>query len=169
LHILDEAIGEIRHREHLEITRGDPAKGLLEHLVDVIGYSGTVFVWNRGFEESKNKEMAVLYPEYEGLLSNINSRIYDLAEFVSKGHYIHPGFKGKYSIKNVLPVIAPELSYEGLEVGNGTEASTTWWKFVNREFDEDDAERKVMAMKEYCKLDTLAMVKVFEFLYTKIE
>lgn len=169
LHIIDEANGEPRHSDHLEISTGDPAKGVLEYLAKSIVNTGTIFVWNRSFEEGKNKEMAVLYPEYEGLLNNINSRIYDLADFVSKGHYLHSGFKGKYSIKNVLPVIAPELSYEGMEVGNGTEASIAWWKIVSGEMDEEAVERKVTALKEYCKLDTLAMVRVFDFLRENIK
>jgi len=33
------------------------------------------------------------------------------------------GFCGSYSIKSVLPAVAPDLSYDDLEIGNGAGAA----------------------------------------------
>jgi hypothetical protein len=45
--------------------------------------------------------------------------IFDLEAIFNKQLYVHPGFIGKTSIKNVLPVICPDLSYKTLNIGDG--------------------------------------------------
>jgi len=69
--------------------------------------------------------------------------------------------KNSYSLKNVLPVLVPELSYEEMEVSDGAMASDTWislWKMK----DPEEIENTRKALLEYCKLDTLGMVRILE-------
>lgn len=42
-----------------------------------------------------------------------------LAQAVSSRNY-HPEFHGSTSIENVLPVLVPDMSYERMEIGDGT-------------------------------------------------
>ena len=72
---------------------------------------------------SMNKDMAKLHPEYAAFLEQLNERIYDLGDIVNLGYYLHPGFKGSWSIKHVLPVMVPELSYKGMVIGKGDQTS----------------------------------------------
>ena len=69
--------------------------------------------------------------------------------------------EGSYSLKYVLPALIPELSYSGLEVRDGSMASSAWLDMRKMD-DPEEIEKKRTALLEYCKLDTLAMVKLLE-------
>lgn len=162
LHRMDDPDNELRHSEFLIIQETDPSLPLLDQLHQDIGLEGSVIVWNKTFEMSRNREMAVLHPQHAGFLEQLNQRIVDLGDVVSKGIYLHPGFKGSWSIKNVLPVMVPELSYERLPIHKGDQASLTWWQLRFGEMSDDDRAALVEAMLRYCELDTTAMVMIFK-------
>jgi len=160
--------GEVTHAEHLSITKDDPSKSLVESLIRDIGSSGTVFVWNKSFEVCRNKELVEIHPEHANFFEKLNDRIYDLGDFINYGMYIHPDFKGSWSIKNVLPVMVPELSYSDMDIGKGDQAMMAWWRIINDELPVYEAEKTKTALLEYCKLDTFAMVKIYQKLYSMI-
>ena len=160
LHIVSSNREAMQHEEYLALEPGDPASGLVKHLRKCISDQGTVIVWNKAFEGGRNKEMAELYPEYKDFLLNVNARMFDLMEIVSKGYYLHPEFLGSWSIKNVLPVMSPELSYKSLSINKGDQAMIEWYEMANGDKTKKDGVAK--ALLEYCGLDTMAMVKVWE-------
>jgi hypothetical protein len=160
LHRLDHPGGALDHFGHIAITSCDPSIELLEHLSTDLGPSGTVVVWNKTFEMTRNKEMAILYPVYARFLEDLNARIYDLGDIVNLGYYIHPGFKGSWSIKNVLPVMVNELTYEGLGINRGDQASMAWWNITFGNLQNQEKEILVENLKKYCQQDTLAMVEI---------
>lgn len=163
LHIQEHPQSEITHFEHLSLETDDPAKSLIKNLHDVFEKTGSVIVWNKTFESGRNKEMAELYPEYYNFLVDLNKRMYDLADFVKNGIFVHPDFKGSWSIKAVLPVLASELSYKNLEIGKGDQAMLTWWETVHEHNSQSrNNEHIAQALLEYCKLDTWAMVKILK-------
>ncbi len=164
MHKMESLGGEVTHSEHLSVTKNDPSISLAEKLIKVIGNSGTVFVWNKTFEVGRNKELAEIHPDYADFFKKLNDRIFDLGDFINYGMYNHPGFKGSWSIKNVLPVMVPELSYSEMEIGKGDQAMIAWWRLINDELHIDEAEKTKMALLEYCKLDTWAMVRIFQYL-----
>ena len=161
LHKIKKPGDKPTHTEHLSITKDDPSLSLLDQLMTEIGGTGTIIVWNKTFEMTMNKEMAKLHPEYSEFLEKVNVRIYDLGDMVNLGYYLHPGFKGSWSIKKVLPVMVPELSYKGMEINKGDQASITWLKICFGPLDEPDKQRLSEALLRYCELDTLAMVEIF--------
>jgi len=154
--------GEISHEEFLFLEKGDPSKKLVEHLQKHIGEKGTVLVWNKAFEIGRNEDLAKMFPEHSDFLLNVNQRIFDLGEIVSKNHFIHHDFKGSWSIKKVLPVMAPELTYENLPIHKGDQAMMQWQKIVFETMDEENKNRVTKELLEYCKLDTFAMVRIWE-------
>lgn len=162
LHKMDSLNGDICHTDHLAITKEDPSKSLIRQLREDIGSTGTVFVWNKPFEMTRNKELAIIHPEYAEFLAGLNERIYDLGDFINFGFYLHPKFKGSWSIKNVLPVMVPELGYDEMEIGKGDQAMMAWWELIHDKLSTDDAEKTKTALLEYCKMDTWAMVKIWE-------
>jgi len=165
LHKMESLSGDIRHTEYLAITKDDPSKSLIKQLREDIGDTGTVFVWFKPFEMTRNKELAIIHPDYADFLEDLNDRIYDLGDFINFGFYLHPKFKGSWSIKNVLPVMVPELSYDGMEIGKGDQAMMAWWELINDKMSAYEAEKTKTALLEYCKLDTWAMVKIWEKLF----
>jgi hypothetical protein len=150
------------HTEFLDLQNHDPSAMLLSQLQDEVGDSGTVFVWNKTFEMGCNNEMALLRPEYALFLAGLNARIFDLADIIKNGWYLHPGFKGGWSIKSVLPVMVPALSYQDLEINNGQMASTTWWDLTQKNGRQAELETLREGLLRYCQLDTLAMVKILD-------
>ncbi len=83
-------------------------------------------------------------------------------------YYVHPGFEGRSSIKKVLPVLAPHLSYKTLGVQSGTDAIESYRKITKGELTGEMAIEKERQMLEYCKLDTFAMYAIWKFLQDAI-
>ena len=154
--------GEFEHYEYLAMEQGDPACDLAEALCSAIGETGTVIVWNKDFECGRNEELATLCPEYAACLRSINARTYDLMELFRKGYYVDYRFKGSASIKNVLPVLCPELSYKELTIGEGTAAMLGWYEMVYGKVSEERRGTLKRDLLEYCKLDTWAMVEIWK-------
>lgn len=163
LHILYET-GEIVHKEYIHKDQSTPVHIIAQKLRADIGDAGHVIVWNKGFEGKCNADLAEVNPALRPFLLGLNDRIYDLMEVFRRMEYLHDDFKGSYSIKNVLPVLCPDLSYDGLEVCNGAEAVVEYEKLIFENIPEDQKELKIKALLEYCKLDTYAMLKIFQTL-----
>lgn len=166
LHILQED-GNVSHHEYLAKKTEGP-RDVAQNLVKIMGVEGSVVVYHKGFEEGKIKELKKLYPEFEDEFNNIVSRIWDLeVPFAKSWYYIHE-FKGRSSIKNILPALCPELSYDSLNIKKGDEALTTYLEMLK--LDESSSEYQKMRedMLEYCKLDTFAMVRILEELRKKV-
>ena len=161
LHIVSSNGESIQHEEYIALEPGDPAKKLMNQLQTHIGDTGSIIVWNKAFEGVRNKEMGELYPEYKEFLTGVNNRIFDLMEIVSKGYYLHPDFRGSWSIKNVLPVMVPELSFKTLGINKGDQAMIAWRELIHNE-NADEKNKTAKDLLEYCGLDTLAMVKIWE-------
>ena len=105
----------------------------------------------------------VWMPEFVEYLNYMNENMWDLME-VFKEDYTDYRFRGSTSIKKVLPVICPELSYVDLEVQDGTMALDTWGRMVNDPSFREDIQQTRKNLLDYCRLDTLAMVEIFKFL-----
>lgn len=160
LHTINQA-GQISHVEFIADCDSDPARITAEHLKEQIGESGTILVWNKSFEMGRNEEMAERYPELAEMMLALNKRVYDLGDFFSKDMYIHPQFKGSWSIKNVLPVLVPSLSYKELEIGKGDQAMQAWWEMQNGSMSGEEKAVVKKNLLKYCELDTWAMVEIW--------
>ncbi len=165
LHVIDSPNGELKHYEYLHTLETSPVQELLKHLQDQIGTHGTVLVWYEGFEKTCNDLMGKLEPEYASFLQAVNDRVVDLMIPFQKGWYVDADFYGSASIKNVLPVIAPELSYKDMEISEGASAQRLWMSAVyDNAFSGEEKDKLMKNLLAYCELDTYAMVKIFEFL-----
>jgi hypothetical protein len=80
----------------------------------------------------------------------------------SENLYIDPGFKGRSSIKKVLPVLKPDLSYKHLGIGDGLTASISWFRAATWDtMAAEERQRIFEDLEKYCHLDTLAMVEIY--------
>lgn len=165
LHILDSSDSNLRHAEHLcRESSTESLLALVKQMREDIGDIGSIIVWNKVFERDRNKELGQLFTKYESFYSDLNDRMYDLKDIFSKNYYVDPGFRGSNSIKDVLPVLAPELSYKELAIGKGDLASVRWYEIVTGE-NTEGAEQVFADLLAYCKLDTLAMVRIWQELH----
>jgi hypothetical protein len=71
--------------------------------------------------------------------------------------------KGSWSIKAVLPTIAPDLDYTQLNVGSGGDAQDAYREIVHPETSVARKQELTEGLREYCTLDTLAMVRLVWF------
>ena len=90
-------------------------------------------------------------------------RIKDLIDPFKNGWYYAPGMNGSNSIKAVLPALVPELDYHDLPIQEGVTASLRYGQLAAGTFEGDVAQLRADLLA-YCKLDTLAMVRVLEVL-----
>lgn len=164
LHILHHD-GEMEHKEFLitEPTK-DLTLPLIERIREDIGDTGSVISWYKSYESQRNTKLAELHPSHAAFLESLNDRMFDLMTIFSKDLYVDARFKGSASIKNVLPILVPELTYKALNVQKGDQAVERWEKMVNPNTPKEEKERIGKDLLEYCALDTTAMVKIYEFL-----
>jgi hypothetical protein len=110
------------------------------------------------------KSLIKFFPDLENPLNDILDRLVNLLPWL-QNHYYHPAMKGSWSIKAVLPTIAPHLDYSQLEdVKNGTLAQLAYIDIINHETAQLMREQKIQNLLKYCELDTLAMVEVVRYL-----
>ena len=81
------------------------------------------------------------------------------------GYYYLPAMGGSFSIKKVLPALFPndsQLDYVNLTgcVHNGGDAMTIFPKIKDMTPEKQQEARQ--ALLDYCHLDTLAMVRIWE-------
>ena len=140
----------------------ESVENLIQHLQKAIGDTGSLIVWNESFEKSRNKEMGALYPAYADFMASMNSRMFDLMQIFKKDYFSHPGFKGKNSLKSVLPTLCPAISYKDLVIQNGGTAAIKWHHATDERVSPAEAAEIFGDLLKYCHLDTLAMVKIWE-------
>ena len=76
-------------------------------------------------------------------------------------HYFDPRMMGKTGLKDVYPILCPEVAgYGVLGVQGGTEASATFGKILGLEEGCEERETLRSDLLAYCELDTLAMVEI---------
>ena len=160
-HVLDTD-GQLKHYEYLHDDSSDPRPPLSLAMLELLADKGTIVAYNASFEIRIIKSLAQGLPHYREKLERLIPRFWDQL-LIFRNHYKHHAFMGSNSIKQVLPVIVPELSYAELDVGDGLAAQYVWWTMIMT----DNSEEKVKLrddLLEYCKLDTLAMVEIHKHL-----
>lgn len=164
LHVIKDRDSEPIHFEYLHEINLDPSLIIIQKLLEFIGNKGNIIVWHKSFEERINNELIERHPEYKEEINNINYRIYDLENIFKKQMYVHPEFKGKTSIKSILPVLAPELSYKNLNIQEGGEASSKWYEMVYGNLASEEKNKISQDLRRYCALDTFGMYKIWKAL-----
>jgi len=164
LHTLSED-GTLEHKEFL-VTEptSDLTLPLIEQMRKDFDEKGSVISWYKSYESQRNNKLAELHPEHADFLEAMNDRMFDLYEIFSKNHYVDARFKGSASIKNVLPVLIPELTYTTLNIQKGDQAVERWEKMIDPETSPKEKDQIAKDLLEYCKLDTFAMVEIYKFL-----
>lgn len=156
---VESTAGELEHHEYLAEDAEDPRRAFAESLLASLGEAGPIMVYNAAFERTRLIELARDFPELaQGLLALVE-RLIDLLP-IAHQHYYHPDMRGSWSIKAVLPTIAPELAYDELTVGDGGMAQEAYLEMIHSDTPPERKAALREALLEYCERDTLAMVRV---------
>ena len=164
LHIRRAPGAELEHRDYLHEDNTNPVPSLLAKLVEDIGGTGSVIVWHDPFETRRNTEMGEMSPAHADFLADVNARVIDLIDPFKYGWFVDKDFFGSSSIKKVLPVLAPDLSYGALEIQDGEAAQRQWMDAVLHGKQPERRQEIFADLRSYCELDTLAMVRIFDVL-----
>jgi Domain of unknown function(DUF2779) len=164
---IERSPGICEHVEFLDLTGNDPSIPCIERMLEVIPPDGPgpIFVYVQTYEAGRLRELAERHPQYAAAVDRYLARIVDLHPIV-RAHYYHPAMRGSFSIKAVLPTIAPDLDYENLdEVTDGTAAQVA---YLYAALDPHTTPARKAELRDrlliYCKQDTWAMVQVAYFL-----
>ena len=168
LDIILEPGAEILHHDFLKTGSDCPDEEFIKNLKRALPDLGSIIVWNKKFEMTINRKLATRNPAHGEFLESINARIVDLEDVFSKQIYIHPRFKGRSSIKSILPVLVPKLSYKELEIQEGASASEAWNQMVSGSVSPDEGEEIAHNLIKYCALDTMAMVEIWRTLEEEV-
>jgi len=152
------ALGEL-------VTSGeDPRRAFAESLVRAMPPDGPVFVYNAGFERGVLNELAQALPDLAAPLQRIADRLVDLLP-ITRTHYYHPAMRGSWSLKAVLPTIAPDLDYANLDGGvkSGGDVEAVYAEILDPATEACRRTALETALVTYCERDTLALVRLVEF------
>ena len=159
---IEEKTGELQHVEYLDVIKENPMLPLAEKLIATLGDKGPIIVYS-SFENTVLSRLGELFPDLFPRLDMIKNRLVDLLP-LAREYYYHPEMRGSWSIKSVLPTVAPELDYHDLEeVQEGMGAQMAYLEAINPETSESRRKELVERLLEYCKMDTLAIVKLVRY------
>jgi len=153
---------DLEHAEYLADPKRDCEGELAQRLIEDCGESGSIVVYS-SFEKTRINALAARFPELSAKLVKLTKRLFDLLRIIQNGYY-HPGFGGSFSIKDVLPVMVPELRYDGLAIGDGDTAIARFAWAAMGKMSATEMEQMRKDLLVYCGQDTLAMVRVHEAL-----
>jgi len=161
LHVQKSATSEPVHYSFLAEPNVDPRRSLIAQLVGEIPAGACVLAYNMSFEKRVLTGLGEMFPVHAKTIEKIVENMRDLMDpFRSRAYYSWE-MMGSYSIKEVLPVLVPELSYKELEVGDGGAAMDAYHRMCSTA-EQNEVNKIREALLKYCHLDTLAMVKILE-------
>jgi hypothetical protein len=159
-HRLDRQ-GQLTHTPFLDLSGNDPSRPFAEALLGAGGERGPIFVYNAGFEKARLRELAERLPRHARPLLALVDRVVDLLP-VARTRYYHPDQAGSWSLKAILPAIAPDLDYTRLDgVQDGGMAMAAYQEAIAGA--TTTARRKAIhhQLLTYCQLDTEALVRLW--------
>ena len=157
----------LNHYDYIADHTKDCRREIAEKLIEDLGEEGSIITY-ANFEKIAVERLGGLFPDLCGALTKIAERIVDFEAIVRKNYY-DVNFHGKSSIKKVLPVMIPEMSYKDLEIGEGGDASAAFAYMAMGMYDENTVAETKRNLLKYCAQDTMAMIKMHQFLMNIID
>ena len=148
--------GETEQVDYLHECATDPRPVLVERLLDALDGDGSICVYSR-FEERVIRGLARTSPHHAVALERLLPRLVDLHRIMRR-HYYHPGFRGSFSLKAVLPTMT-NTNYDDLAITDGRLAAVRYMVALRTE-DETVRQQAFADLRAYCHRDTAATVAV---------
>ena len=138
----------------------------IESLLDAVGDKGTIFAHHKSteikvLEKLKDKDSC---KDLSEKIDNLNARVEDTLSLV-KNNFYAPVMKGKYDLKIIMKAIPSDISYEEKDnIADGMEAQLAWFTYTDPKTSNEDKEKQIKLLKEYCAKDTLAIYYLIKYL-----
>lgn len=168
LHRLDATM-QLNQAQFLDLSGNDPSLNFAEALSEACDTEGPIFVYNQAFEAARIKELAIRFPSLAVQLHALLDRLVDLLP-IARNRYYHHSQQGSWSIKAVLPAAVPELDYAQLEgIADGNMAMAAYHEAIHPETTETRKHEIRSQLLAYCRLDTFALVRLWQLFSGKDE
>jgi Domain of unknown function(DUF2779) len=153
--------GAHRNAAFLDLSGENPSRACAEALVQALGDTeGRIVAYGAKAEIGVVNRLAAQFPEFSAALSAISERIVDLRDLIF-AHYYHRDMEGSFSLKDVAPTVAPDLSYGLLDdVRHGLEAQQAFSEAISPDVSVDRKQHLEQAMLRYCRQDTWALLRM---------
>jgi hypothetical protein len=161
LHYQKDADSKPEHFEFLGNGIDDPREALIQQLLKDVGTEGDVLVYSH-FENTMLNKLKRDFPLYADKIKLIQRRLVDILPVFRK-MIKTKSTSSSASLKVVLPSFLPHLSYKNLDIQHGMATVETYRNLSNMTSEEAEEARKAMLV--YCKLDTLAVLELYNKLY----
>ena len=162
---LERAPGDpVLHDGYLHGDASDPRRPVAEALIQQTSVVPGPILTYSGYEKQMIGRLIEACLDLEPDLVAIRARFVDLLPIV-RNHVYHPDFAGSFSIKQVLPALVDDLSYQGLGIADGDTAALSYLEMIALLSDESATPEQLTRAGEirndlwlYCTRDTEAMV-----------
>jgi hypothetical protein len=154
---VEELEGVLFHHEFLSLDGLDPRRACALALLNHVPETGAIIAYNASFEKRCIAELAQAFPDLSERLACMVERLVDLLP-VTRANWYHRDQRGSWSIKAVLPTIASELDYIGLEVKDGSSAQEAYLEAIGHHTSSRRRNAIDAALRKYCGRDTEAMI-----------
>lgn len=165
VHMLEHPNAEVIHHEYLHQDESDPRPPLIEKLLEVCGKKGSIVAYYSQFEAQRLQEMADAFDHHRDELTSLISRLVDPLPIIRENIY-REEFAGSFSLKIVAPtLLGLKYTYDHLTVKDGLAAQRAFKEIISSKTADSRKSFLVQACLDYCKQDTLVMVKLVEYLF----
>lgn len=166
-HIWKSPKSKLEHFEYLHTDGTDSRPPLIEAMLSGLASEGSIVAYNMVFEIGVIKKLAEFDKANSKALLKLTERFVDPLKIFQSFSY-HPEYLGSFSIKNVAPaLLGSKLSYENLEIGDGSEAQAAVNLLLREIAKPNEREKIIKNLLTYCRQDTLAMVELVKWLMNK--
>lgn len=161
LHYQEEAGSKPQHFEFLGNGSDDPREDFIKQLLKDLERPGKILIYSH-FENTIINNLKRDFPEYADKLIKVQNRFVDLLPVFRKMIKTESTTKSA-SLKLVLPTFLPYLSYDNLDIQHGMATMDVYRNL--HQLPEEEAQEAKQAMLDYCKLDTLAVLELYNLLH----
>jgi predicted RecB family nuclease len=167
VHVQETPGSEPEHYEFLHHDTTDPREPFIASLLSILEKYGTapILVYS-SFESTRLSELSRWLPKYAKRIEKVTERLWDLLPVIRNNVY-HSRFMGSFSIKYVLPSLIPDMSYDNMEVADGTAAGLAYERMTGEGLEFSEREKVRQSLLDYCRQDSLAMVRLLHHLSSR--
>ncbi len=168
LHVQERPGAPAEHVGHLAAGDGDFRREVADRLLAAVRPEGSILCWTPYEGRCLARLAAWSDDATAARLAGVAERLVDLATPFRERWVRLPGARGSYSLKQVLPVLAPDLSWSDLAVRDGLSAARSFLRLLDPA--TSDAERASLRddLERYCGRDTEAALRVLEALRARV-
>ena len=133
-----------------------------QNVIEYIKQDHTVLMYS-DYEKVCINRLIKRFPEYADELEVIKNNLVDLEKPFSGKYLVNRRMEGKSSLKKVLPALYPDcddLDYSKMKIQNGQQAESVYARL--KKMSPSEKAQAVQDLRDYCALDTLAMIKLWE-------